>query len=278
MLPEHHILDLIRSHLDEMFPAERKVAEYILAHPEDASRLNITELAELSGSSDATVIRMCKRLGFTGFYQMKLSLSTELGYIQLLGNEPDQEEVMDLSQLTKLFARNMIGLEQTVDAGMLSECVDIIRGSDRVYFLAAGNSIPPAMDFSFRLSRIGIRTLCSPVIETVLNEISLGTSRETLVVLSHSGSSKQVIQGMELAKTRGMRIILLTHSSRSAAARTADYCLLTFPSVPLFSNYGIASHLFDQAVIDILLYLIAHRQQRRDVPDQMQFLLSEYKL
>ena len=79
MLPEHHILDLIRSHLDEMFPAERNVAEYILAHPEDASRLNITELAELSGSSDATVIRMCKRLGFTGFYQMKLSFLQNSG-------------------------------------------------------------------------------------------------------------------------------------------------------------------------------------------------------
>ncbi|HIR27102.1 MAG TPA: hypothetical protein IAB84_03915 [Candidatus Choladousia intestinigallinarum] len=62
-----HVLDLIRSHLDEMFPAERKAAEYILEHPENTSRINITELAELSGSSDATVIRMCKRLGFTGF-------------------------------------------------------------------------------------------------------------------------------------------------------------------------------------------------------------------
>ena len=273
-----HVLDLIRSHLDEMFPAERKAAEYILEHPENTSRINITELAELSGSSDATVIRMCKRLGFTGFYQMKLTLSTELGYIQLLGNEPDAKEVMDLAQLTKLFARNMIGLQQTLDPHILSKCVDVIRNSRRVYFLASGNSIPAAMDFSFRLSRIGIRTLCSPVIETVLNEINLGTPEECLVVLSHSGSSRQVIQGMGLAKNRGMQVIALTHSSRSSAAEAADYYLLTYPAVPLFSHYGIASHLFDHAVIDMLLYLTAHRLNRRDVPDQMEFLYSEYKL
>ena len=83
---------------------------------------------------------------------------------------------------------------------------------------------------------------------------------------------------MELAKNRGMQVIALTHSSRSSAAEAADYYLLTHPAVPLFSHYGIASHLFDHAVIDMLLYLTAHRLNRRDVPDQMEFLYSEYKL
>ncbi|MDY3250349.1 MAG: MurR/RpiR family transcriptional regulator, partial [Candidatus Choladocola sp.] len=70
MIADEHILDLIREQLDDMFPAERKVAEYILAYPEKVARITITELAELSGASDATVIRLCKRLGYKGFYQL----------------------------------------------------------------------------------------------------------------------------------------------------------------------------------------------------------------
>ena len=71
-------LDTIRSCYSEMFQAEKKVADYILKHPEEVVELNIAELAKRSETSDATVIRMCRHVGYSGFYQMKISLASEL--------------------------------------------------------------------------------------------------------------------------------------------------------------------------------------------------------
>lgn len=278
MLSEHHILDAIRSQLDDMFPAERKVAEYILTHPEEAAQVSITELAGQSGTSDATVIRMCKRLGYAGFYQMKICLSSELGYIQLMGQAQPPSGPMSAEEVVRLLARNMISLEENLNTDTLNDVVSLLQRSERVYMVAAGNSIPCALDFSFRLSRTGIRTICNTIIENTLNEISLGHSGETLVVISHSGSSKQVLGAMELARSRGMATVLLTHSARNSAAMLADYCILTHPESPLFHHYGIASHLFENVIIDLLIYLIISKEDGQDSPDQVEMLLSEFKI
>lgn len=277
MLSQQHIFDIIREQLEEMFPAERKVAEYILNHPETAATVGITELAEQSGTSEATIIRMCKRLGYKGFYQLKICLSSELGYIRLMGQPQQPSGSMETGEVLRLLARDMIALEDNLNQDVLSAVIALLQRSSRVYVLAAGNSIPCAMDFSFRLCRLGIRTTCNSIIENTLNEISLGQEGETLVVISHSGSSKQVLRGMELARSRGIRIVLLTHSSRNSAALLADYCILTYPETPLFHHYGIESHLFDSAVIDLLLYRIISSRKEEDV-DQVEMLLSEFKI
>lgn len=278
MLSEQHILDAIRSQLGDMFPAERKVAEYILDHPEDAAQISVTELADLSGTSDATVIRMCKRLGYKGFYQMKLCLSSELGYIHLMGQQQTPTDSMSDAEVLRLLARNIISMEDNCRPDTLSTIADTLLHSERVYAVAAGNSIPCAMDFAFRLCRIGIRTTCNPVIETTLNDISLGHEHETLVVFSHSGSSKQVLSAMELARSRGITTVLFTHSSKNSAALMADYSILTYPQAPLFHHYGIASHLFENVIIDLLLYRIISSANHREVSDQVEMLLSEFKL
>lgn len=278
MLSEQHILDTIHAQLDDMFPAERKVAEYILNHPENAAQISITELADLSGTSDATVIRMCKRLGYKGFYQMKICLSSELGYIHLMGQQQKPSDSMSDSEVLRLLARNIIAMEDNCHPDTLASIVNLLLNSQHVYVIAAGNSIPCAMDFAFRLCRIGIQTSCNTVIENTLNEISLGHEHETLVVFSHSGSSKQVLRAMELAKSREMATVLFTHSSKNSAALMADHSILTYPVTPLFHHYGVASHLFENVIIDLLLYRIICRANRGEMPDQVEMLLSEFKL
>jgi hypothetical protein len=58
----------------------------------------------------------------------------------------------------------------------------------------------------------------------------------------------------------------------------ADYCILSYPVTPLFHNYGIATHLFENVIIDLLLYRIVNSAGQPDVPDQVELLLSEFKI
>lgn len=58
------VVEMIREKYNQIFMAERKVADFVLENPERAVNANVSELANLSGVSDATVIRFCKRIGF----------------------------------------------------------------------------------------------------------------------------------------------------------------------------------------------------------------------
>ena len=75
------VVEMIREKYNQIFMAERKVADFVLETPERAVNANVSELANLSGVSDATVIRFCKRIGFQGHYQFRITLSRDLGRI-----------------------------------------------------------------------------------------------------------------------------------------------------------------------------------------------------
>ena len=64
---EYTVLENIRRNYDNFYSAEKKVADFILNNPSQMLETNVSETAELSGVSDATVVRFCKRIGYTGF-------------------------------------------------------------------------------------------------------------------------------------------------------------------------------------------------------------------
>ncbi len=272
------VIDTIKENYQQMFAAEKKVADYILAHPEQTVSSNVSELAEVSGVSDATVIRMCKHLGYQGFYQMKLNLARDLGQHQLVGYRGDQDNPDTAKEILQGIARNLLNTASRLDMNVVLSCARLIRESETVHAVAVGNTSPVAIDLGFRLGRLGIRTSSALIPEYFLSNISLGTKRDVVVAVSHSGSSRQVIQALELGKDKGMKSIAITGAARSPVSQIADYTLYIPVEDLLFSEFGAISHVYAMAVIDALLYFVANAERgSRDV-DRLEMLLSEYKL
>jgi DNA-binding MurR/RpiR family transcriptional regulator len=275
------VFENIRLNYDEIFSAEKRVADYILKDPEHTVMANVSELAELSGTSDATVIRLSKHLGYKGFYHMKLQLAHDLGREQLVSGNIRPKDPSNWDDVLKEIATNIMHTKANVDNDVLMKCVEHVLKCDTVHLVAAGNSIPASVDFAFRLGRMGIRTSNSFMPEQQLNSVNLGTDRDIVIGISHSGSSKQVLQAFELAKKRNIRTIAITDLLHAPIEKEADYMLSTgieFSSVYIF---GAASHIYISVLLDILLYFIANA--KRDVEkngeaDNVEVFLSETKV
>ena len=72
---ELEVLEVIRKRYSDIFPAEKKVADLILRKSQEVVNYNVSELAKASGVSDATIIRMCHHLGYSGYYQFRIALA-----------------------------------------------------------------------------------------------------------------------------------------------------------------------------------------------------------
>ncbi len=272
------VIETIKENYQQMFAAEKKVADYILAYPEQVVSASVSELAELSGVSDATVIRMCKHLGYQGFYQMKINLARDLGQHQLVGYRGDQNNPDTAKEILQGIARNLLNTASRLDMNVVLSCARLIRESEMVHAVAVGNTSPVAIDLGFRLGRLGIRTSSALVPEYFLSNISLGTRRDVIVAVSHSGSSRQVIQALELGKEKGMKSIAITGAARSPVSQIADHTLYIPVEDPLFSEFGAISHVYAMAVIDALLYFVANAERTSKDVDRLEMLLAEYKL
>ena len=72
------MLERIHERRSTLSPAERRVADWVVAHPLRASRMTLAELAAACGSSEPTVIRFCRRFGLKGFRELAPRLTEAL--------------------------------------------------------------------------------------------------------------------------------------------------------------------------------------------------------
>lgn len=281
------VIEDIKKKYSELFSAEKRAADYILARPGECIMMNISELAQKSGTSEATVVRMCKHVGYQGYYQMRLLMSHDLGKNRL---SYDENEMLNTAR--KLFdfsAARVAALGETIDIEMLIKAARILRTSRLVYVVAAGNTSPIALDLGFRLERCGIPSVYSLLPEHFLNHISLGTNDDTIIAVSRSGASKQVVQAMELARKNKMHSIVISGECKTQLAEYAD-CVLQIVDKQRKTGVGIEpdSHLCEMAVCDAILYIVRYfdafmksvqdNKETDNCLDDVELLLSEYKL
>ena len=105
MTSENDVLESIDKLYDQLFSKERQIADYIRANPQEVIMMNVSQLAKASKTSEATVVRTCKHLGYQGYYQMRLVLSRDIG---TKSNDADLNEEGDFVQ--RIFEHNIQNL------------------------------------------------------------------------------------------------------------------------------------------------------------------------
>ncbi len=273
------VLNTIRRYYTEMFSAEKKVADLILEKPQDIVNMSISELAKASDTSDATIIRMCKHVGFSGYYQLKFSLAAESGQQQVIDVDHINTPPEDVVGFYDFISANIFQAAKNINMDVLMDCVKLLSNANMVYFVAWGNTWAVASDFANRLSRCGIKTFISETPEYFIRNICLGGEEDVLVGISHSGTSIHVIQNIELAKERNIKTILITNSLDSKAAEISDYVLSAEVKNQLFYDFGGASHIFEMLIVDALIYFLLRTNGTfTKRADRAEVISSQYKL
>lgn len=254
-------IENIKLNVAELFAAERKVADYVLNHVEEVVHLNVGELSKICLVSEATIVRMCKHLGYKGFYQLKIMLAHNIGKNKIIGD--DNIQINTAVEFFKGIANNMYTIAQTIDNDTLQECVELIAKSNTVHIIAAGNTIPSAMDFAFRLGRIEIATTSSFSDELELSSINLARYGDIVIGISHSGGSSAVIKAFNIARLKGITTIAVTDMLDCPANKIADYTLSSGIEASKIYVFGAESHINTSAVLDALLFFLLKLKRRK---------------
>lgn len=272
------VLEVIKENYNCIFSAEKKVADFVLKNPQKTVDSNVSELAKQSGVSDATVVRMCHHIGYTGFYEFRITLAKDLGRQQYetVNRVQTHDEV---EKQFREYAENIIAIGRRIDADVMWNCVNLLKSCKQAHLLAVGNTCPLTQYMGFRLGRLGIKSTYNVAAEYFLNNVNLADSDDILVAISQSGTSKQVIQGLELGKEKGLKAIAITAYANSPVANLADYVLISAGTEEPFNYYKGFAHLNETAVIDALLNFVTNAELiKKKQADRPEIILSEYKV
>lgn len=265
-------LAAISDALPKLKGSAQKAAQYILNSPRETINLTITELAVRAGVSEASIVRFAQTLGYSGFHALKIGLAEDLVSPMLLVHEDLTADDTPASAVQKAMTTGMRSLEDTVrimEMPVLEEAIQALCHARCIEIFASGNSIPLAMDLNFRLTRIGLA--CRFSIDPTMQEMyaSLTSSEDVAVGISHTGSSIDTVDALELAKQHGAQTICITNHSDSPLTRYADICLYTSTRVSHFREEEMASNLATLALTEALYVGVCF--QRSDVSMQAVF-------
>jgi DNA-binding MurR/RpiR family transcriptional regulator len=255
IVAERGTLAVISDALPQLKGSARKVAHFIVNSPRETINLTITELGGRAGVSEASVVRFAQSLGYSGFHALKIGLAEDLVSPMLLVHEDLAPDDDPASAMQKAMTAGMRSLEDTVrilQMPVLEEAIQVLCDARRIELFASGNSIPLAMDLNFRLTKIGLHSRFS--IDPTMQEMyaSLVSSEDVAVGISHTGSSKDAVYALELAKQRGAGTICITNHSDSPITRYADHALFTSTRVSHFREEEMASNLATLALTEAL--------------------------
>ncbi|MDK2844532.1 MAG: hypothetical protein PWP69_1324 [Enterococcus sp.] len=277
------ILNRIHSLYDSFFEQEKKIARYIIQHHQEVVNMTISELAKACGTSVATVTRFCRKCEVDGFHHLKISLAKEIVHENLptaVSNSISREDIGQ--SLQNILANKIEEMQQTVsllDEQTLNQMLDCIQKARMVQFVAVGNTIPVALDGTYKFSQIGIHAVTSSIWETQL-AFALGLGNEdVMIAISNSGESRQVVKMLEVARQNGVTTIGITNNPHSRVAETVDYHIQTATREKLFLNEFCFSRVSAMTVIEIMyLFLTVGQEESYERLSESENLMADEKV
>lgn len=244
--------------------SEGRVCDYIIQHPEEIIYLSVSELAERSGVSDATVIRASQKLGSKSYQDLKISLAQDIVTpLQAVNEEiaPDDSPAAVVEKVFQGILHTLDSTYQILDVSLLEETAELILGAEKICICGLGNSLAIAVDLQHKLMRLGLNATAYTDTHLQLISSSFLSERDVLFCISHSGSSKDIVNTAALAKQNHARVISLTHLGASPLDEFSDISLHTTSNETRYRQIALSSRLAQMAIIDTLYTLIALKKE-----------------
>lgn len=250
--------------LPELSNTERKVADYILGQPQEVIHLSITGLAANCGVSDATVVRLCKRMGMHGYQELKVNLAQDIVSPLERIHEAISENDTCAQVVEKVFQTTVQALQYTsriVNPQQLEKAVNALDSARRVIIYGLGNSAAVTKDLQHKLLRLGIDAAAyddNHLQRIVAAHVETGC---VCVCISHSGSSMDVVDAAQMAKDNGALIISLTGVGKSPLSELADIRLDTASRETQYHILALSSRIAQYTLIDALYTCLALKRR-----------------
>lgn len=256
------ILERMRASSSTLSPAERRVADSVLAEPFSVMHLSVTELALQAGSSPASVVRMCTSLGLRGFQELKILLARES-----VATERPPLDSIDADDGAAELVRKVLGstrqaLERTEAAlvsGVIDETADRLLGARRVQFGGVGTSAPLAADVAYRLMTIGINASFLADVHSQHVAARMLSCDDVFFAISHTGSTFETLAAARAAKTAGATVIAMTSFVSSPLTELADLVIVAGSAETAYRVEAMASRIVHLTVLDVIYSLLALR-------------------
>jgi DNA-binding MurR/RpiR family transcriptional regulator len=255
-------------------PSLRRVADAVLTRPQIVLDQTITELARTCETSETSVVRFCRTLGFKGYAPLRLRMATELasetakfGMEAGYGSDITPTDTL-ADAVAKISTAEIVGIQETaasIDIAVLEEIVDRVTAARRVLTFGVAASNVGARDLAQKLLRIDMDALSFTDAHEALVPASLLGPQGVAIGFSHGGRTRETVEFLREARKSGAYTVAVTNAQSTPLEAEADATLRTAVREIRFRSGAMASRIAQLTVVDYLFVGIARSDYDRSV-------------
>jgi len=259
----------IRTKYHTLSPTQKQVADFMLNNSEQVILLSITDLAEKCNTSETTVVRFLHKLGFKSYQFFRVRMAQEIteqsvqGIYEEISKEDSAEQIREKVILSTV--NSLQDLNKMIDGEVLGRVVDLIITSDKIIICGLGASGAVAMDAFHKFLRLGLNVVAFTDNHLMSIGCAQATQNTTVLAMSHSGESRDILEAVGLAQEVHAHIVALTSYQHSSVTKLADYILLSSSNETKFRSDAMTSRILQFVTIDMLYVLLVLKLGRSAV-------------
>ena len=227
----------LENYLNDCTDGERDAVLYLVQHTKDALELDIHTLSRRCFCSGATIVRIAKKNGYSGFKELKRELYKDLSYLEDLDSyeldsmksESESSVVSDISNNNIRAIRQTVGL---LDSGVLMDVVELIKNHNQINLFGIGASFIACKDLQMKLERVDKNTTLYE--DTHMQYLrSANIHKDDLAfIISYSGETEEILKMAKNIRDNGGIIVSIVKYGRTDLSDLSDYVLY----VPAFEQ------------------------------------------
>lgn len=242
--------------------AEKSVANKMIELQLEIENISIRELAKLSYTSTSAITRLCHKMGFEGYNELKKKYLEEVKYLNehfehIDANIPfhkDDNVAKVLSSIANLYqetAKDTLSLIQYYD---MLEAVKLLEKSRHIYVLCMGSSLELGKIFAEKMARIGVHVTVSENFNEQYYQSYNSSFDDCFIIISYSGTILKIQEYIDNIKRHHAKSILITSLGESDLKKNVDVSLTMTTRERLYSNISSYSTIVSTMLLLDMLY------------------------
>lgn len=247
---------------EQMSTTDKIIANYFLNNESSLTTKSIHTFAQEIQVSSASLSRFSKHLGYTGFPELRLELTSMLeDPNDFRINEFDNQEG-ELNKVRSIFELDQRSLQSTYNLmteKQLTGAVDLITKCTTLGFFGLAGSNVVALNGYFEFIRTPINCFYSSDYHLQLMQASNMNKDDCAILVSQSGRDKDILKLMEILKANNVPIIVITSFSNTKVASGATILFRSVSDEAKYRSEALHTLITQISIMDSLFFLCSFK-------------------
>lgn len=231
---------------------ENEIAQYVMNNAEKVVSSTITTIAKNTNTSEASINRFCKKIGFKGFNSFKVALAQENFFNSMQKSEQSSTDDGLVSSISRDYSHMLVNTTALLDENLVQEAAAAMRKAAHIYIFSYSYTAMVAQELEFRLGMVGLHAKAVTDIEAIRVYTGAVTGDDLVMVLAPTLLMRDLYHAMGLCRDSGAKIMTISSYDSPKLAAMIDCKFIISDKITTRYSVSISNNLMFLYVTDVL--------------------------